>query len=117
MSGLKTNDSKELRTLYVFRDFFKSFGYIVHDITLYKERYGIDLVEATQNGLSDHDALQNFVNTLSVQGLRTLNQAAAEVTSISHDLTNFTRYDTDQLKELEKKLSSLVKKLDIVISD
>jgi hypothetical protein len=75
------------------------------------------LGDAIQNGLSGPDAIQNLVNTLSTQGLGTLIQAAAEAASMSNDLANFTKYDTQQLTELHKKLSLLVNKFDQVIKE
>ncbi len=117
MTGPKSDDPKEVKALYVFREFFKSFDDIILQTTQYKKKFGIDLGEAIQNGLSGPNAIQNLVNSLSTQGLGTLIQAAAEVASMSNDLANFTKYDAAQLTELHKKLSLLVKKFDIIIGE
>lgn len=107
--------NREIVILKIFRDFFSALDTLVEKMTTLKSTYGIGLKEVMESGFGDPQSLNNLVKVLPPEKLGNLLIVVTEITSMSNDLSGFTSYDTEQLTEFRKKLSSVVDKLNNVV--
>ena len=86
-------------------------------LTSFREKYGMELNEALQSGLTGPDTIPNLVNSLPPEKLGLLMILMSDINKISPDLGNFMSYDTERMQGVREKILSISKKLNDIVGD